>query len=131
MIGVQNYKIRIAELILDSYEHIPVAYITMHCMTSPQTDCCSPRRYRGLFYQSYEMNISSVKEAPRLFLTKYYPFNLKNQYTSHSRHYINVSTDRLGAVRGFLGIRRAHVGNRWFSLYKTEISWTFEERFSL
>jgi hypothetical protein len=26
-------KIYISELILDSYEHIPVAYVTMHCMT--------------------------------------------------------------------------------------------------
>jgi len=30
-----KFKIHISELIADSYEHIPVAYITMQCMILP------------------------------------------------------------------------------------------------
>ena len=85
-----KFNIYISELILDRYEYTEVAHITLHCieyltlieMTVTRSVDTGGFLIIYIFQRSYEMNISLVKEFPRLYLTEYYSFNLKNKYTS-------------------------------------------------
>ena len=56
-----------------------------------------------------------IKEVPRLFLKKWYSFNL-NISQLQSSHYRNVSTDFLGTGHRSLGICRAHFGNHCYCM---------------